>query len=156
MSLEKILDDGGQSIIDDIRDNLAATGTNATGETSKSLRYEVEVTKGEKGSLTVYGRGFIWGVETGRGPRKQTVASGFLDGMMKWMRVRGIGASLSEKKFQQLARFFTWRQNKLGSALFRKGGRKDIITPVVINREKEIADKVAAFLADNIVNTIPK
>ncbi len=153
MSLEQILDEGGQSIIDGIRDNLASSGTNATGATSESLRYEVDVQNGNKGSLTVYGRGFIWGVETGRGPRKSGVKSEFIDGMMKWMRIRGIGSGLTDKKFQQLARFFTWRQNKLGSVLFRKGGRKDIITPVINPKQKEIADAATKFLADQIFNT---
>lgn len=150
-AVKQILEEEGADIVGTIQDNLASTGTNASGETSKSLRYEVDFS--ESASLSIYGRGFIFGVETGRQPRKSSVQSGFLDGMLKWMKIRGIGSGLSQKKFEQLGRFFTWRQNKFGSKLFRKGGRKDIITPAITDEAvKRISDRAVKAYLDEVFN----
>lgn len=54
MSIEEILDDAGQRYVKDIQANLASSGTDATGETSRSVGYEVR-TEGSKLVLEVYG-----------------------------------------------------------------------------------------------------
>lgn len=152
--VEDILNQEGQDMVDEIRENLAATGSNASGKTSESIRYEVEI-EGKKAALSLFGRGYIMSVETGRGPRQSSKESNFLDGMKDWMKIKGIGSGLTQKKFDQLARFFTFRQNKLGSLLFRRGGRKDIITPVIsAERVREVSDRVIKVYADDLFKAL--
>lgn len=149
-----ILAEEGQKIVDGIQQNMESTQTDASGKTSSSLRWETEV-EGRKASLSIYGRAFIWAVETGRGPRKSSAESDFKENLIDWMRIRGVGAGMPEKKFQQLARFLQWRNNKLGSVLFRKGGRKDIITPEISDdRVSKIADRVTKAYADLVFTNL--
>lgn len=127
-----ILSGYGQGIVEDIKKNLASTGTDATGETSRSLRFEVKK-DGDKTILSIYGRPYIMAVETGRGPKKSggTGNSGMADNILKWMNVRGIMTDQDQKKRFGFAKFLTKRINEKGSKLYRDGGRKDIITPVI-------------------------
>lgn len=143
-TLREALDDVGSDIVETLRENLAKAGKNATGKTSKSLRHEVTDEDGVI-ALTVYGRPFFNAVETGRGPRKSTTQGTFKEGMLEWMQARGIGSALDQKGKERLARFFTWRINKLGDRLFRSGGRKDIFTPVI---EQSAVDKVKKIITD--------
>lgn len=91
----------------------------ATGKTVASIHSVVSENR-----LQIFARGFFESLETGRGPRKSSSKSGFEDSMLEWMRARGIGADLPEKKRKQLARFFTWRANKEGDKTFQTGGRQ--------------------------------
>lgn len=91
----------------------------ATGETERSIRYESGLF-----NLRLLARFGFHAIETGRGPRKNNTYEGFDNKMFDYMQARGIGGDLSDKKRRQLARFFTWRINKEGDALFKKGGRE--------------------------------
>jgi len=142
-TLREGLEDVGEDIVEDIRANLAAKGKNATGKTSKSLRYEV--TDDKVIALTVYSRPFFKNIETGRGPRKSTVQGKFKEGILEWMAARGIGAGLDQKKKESLARFFTWRINKLGDKTFRAGGRQDLFTP---NTNEKAVNQVKKVITD--------
>ena len=143
-SLREALDDVGNDIVKTLRNNLSKAGKNATGKTSKSLRHEVTDEDGVI-ALTVYGRPFFNAVETGRGPRKSTTQGKFKEAMLEWMQARGIGSALDQKGKEALARFFTWRINKLGDKLFRSGGRKDIFTPVTTD---QAVDKIKKVITD--------
>ena len=91
----------------------------ATGSTEESIRSEVTPT-----SLSLFGRGFFSTLETGRGPRKSSQPGDFQDNMLAYMRARGIGSGLSDKKKKQLARFLTWKINKEGDKTHKAGGRQ--------------------------------
>lgn len=95
----------------------------ATGKTADSISYQV-VSKETTDTLFIFAREFFSTLETGRGPRKSNTEGGFQDGLEEWMRARGIGSELSEKKRKQLAAFFRWRINKEGDATYKKGGRQ--------------------------------
>jgi hypothetical protein len=130
VSLVQILSSHGQAVVKDIRANLASTGTNATGKTSNSIQYEVT----EQGSVTtliVYGRPFVMTVETGRGPRKSSQSQNVKDRILEWMEAKGVRADLDQVKKEAFAKFLTWRINKEGTELHKKGGRKDIVSNVV-------------------------
>ncbi len=108
----------------------------ATGETEKSIRFEV-VVKQFVTSLTYYGRKFFKAIETGRGPRKTTQDSGFKDYMLKYMQARGIGSDLSPKKRENLAKFLVLKINKEGDQTFKNGGRV-VYTPTLEKLKEEI------------------
>lgn len=108
----------------------------ATGKTADSIRYEV-ITSSEYTSLTIYGRAFFKALETGRGPRKSSEDSGFKDYMLEYMRAKGIGSDLSEKKRQQLAKFLVLKINREGDATFKSGGRV-VYTPTLEKLKSEV------------------
>lgn len=108
----------------------------ATGETEKSIRFEVKVVDFIT-SLTFYGRKFFKAIETGRGPRKSTKDSGFKEYMLKYMQSRGIGSDLSPKKRENLAKFLVLKINKEGDETFKKGGRV-VFTPTLEKLRDEV------------------
>lgn len=144
VSLVQILTGYGQNVVNDIRSNLSSTGTNATGKTSSSIRYTI-TEEGSKTILEVSGRPFVFTVETGRGPRRSSQSHGVVNHIREWMDAKGVGSGLSEAKKDSLARFLTWRINKEGTRLYKKGGRVDIIGEVV---NTSLYDKITKELLE--------
>lgn len=142
-----ILTQQGNSVISQIKENLASTGTNATGETGNSLRLEVK-NEGFKQILKIYGRPYFMTVETGRKatptykPSRQFVAN-----IQAWMNAKNVEGS---------AYGIAQAIHKKGSKLFREGGRTDIVSNVigesfVQSISKEILDKFAKEVLTNTV-----
>lgn len=130
----KILEGYGTSTVEQIRQNLSSTGTNATGKTSTSLRYSV-TDNGTKATLKVVGKPYFAVVETGRKatpsfkPSKEFVAS-----IQEWMDAKGkIGSAYA----------IAQSIHKKGSSLFRKGGREDIFSNVI---NQNLSDKISLDL----------
>lgn len=141
-AVRTVLDAEGAAIIKQIQDNLASTGTNATGKTSKSLRFAVGESSGRV-SLVIRGRSFFNVVETGRGPRKSQTRSDFFNNFLEWMDARGIKSDEEQKKRIGWAKWMINRINRIGSRLFRRGGRKDIVSNVITpNRITQITKSV--------------
>lgn len=119
--MEQILDDAGRRYVDEIRKNLASSGTDATGETSKSVGYEVYM-NGDRLTLEVYGgRPYFPTVETGSKPSKKKPGRKMVDRIKTWADVRGILASPWAIATNIL---------KFGSKLWQRGGRRDIYSNV--------------------------
>jgi hypothetical protein len=115
----------------------------ATGSTADSIRYEVK-SDDDKDTLIIYGRQFFSAIETGRGPRKSDTDSGFKDNILEYMKARGIGADLPEKKRAQLAKFIAYKINKEGDKTFKQGGRV-VYTPTL----NKLVDELRADLTKN-------
>ena len=94
----------------------------ATGKTADSIRFEISVSGGEI-TMTFLGRKFFKAIETGRGPRKSNAYGEFDLSLLEYMKARGIGADLSDKKQKQLAKFIAYKINKEGDSVYKKGGR---------------------------------
>jgi len=118
-----ILSQQGNSIVEQIRQNLSSTGTNATGKTSRSLRFEV-VTEGFKTTLRIIGKAYFFVVETGRKatPQYTEPSYEFVKSIEEWMRARG-----KEGSGYGLAKYI----HQHGTKLYRDGGRQDIVSNVV-------------------------
>ena len=115
-----ILDRFGHIGVEGLKDDVQKVS--ATGQTAESIYYRVEA--GDKRiSLTFYGRKYFKTLETGRGPRKGSEYQGFDESMYEYMKARGIGSDLPEKKRKQLARFLAYKINKEGDKTFKMGGR---------------------------------
>lgn len=142
-----ILTSQGNSVISQIKENLASTGTNATGETGNSLRLEVK-NEGFKQILKIYGRPYFMTVETGRKPTPEYKPSQqFVASIKKWMEAKNVEGS---------AYGIAQAIHKKGSKLFREGGRTDIVSNVVGESfvqsiSKEILDKFAKEVLRNTV-----
>jgi len=129
-----ILNSYGSSTVESIRRNLASTGTNATGKTSKSLRFEVNQ-QGEKLSLKIFGKPYLAVVETGRKPTPQYTKPSreFVQSISEWLSARGksgVSAYGVAKAIHQK-----------GTKLFASGGRKDIISNVI---NDDLTSKISA------------
>ena len=130
-----ILNQYGNSTVEQIRANLSSSGTNATGKTSQSLRYEVSQ-EGTKATLKVIGKPYFAVVETGRKPTPEYKPSyEFVNNIKEWLRARG--------KEEKGAYAIALSINKKGTKLFRDGGRKDIYSNVV---NQNLVDKISADL----------
>src|SRR5690242_227263 len=114
----------GQSTVQRIQHNLAATGTDASMKTSRSLRFEVQE-EGTIAHLRIIGRPYFMTVETGRKPTPQYTkpSKDFVRRIKDWLQfVSGITGP---------AYAIALSIHKKGTKLWRDGGRKDIVSNVV-------------------------
>lgn len=138
-----ILSGYGQSTVAHIQKNLAATGTNATGKTSRSLRFEVKE-QDDKQTLTVIGaRRFFMTVETGRKatPQYSNPSTEFVAAIKQWMEAKGI-----EGPAYAIAKSI----HQKGTKLFRSGGRKDIVSSVI---NQSLYDTISKDLLQQFATT---
>lgn len=132
--IEDILNEAGAEYVQAIRDNLASSGTDNTGETSRSLGYEVSK-KGDKWTLDVFGgRPFFPTVETGSKPSKKNPSPKMIEKIKTWADGRGILASA-----YALAKSIL----KFGSKLWQRGGRRDIYSNVAERSFLELPRKIS-------------
>lgn len=144
-----ILQQYGNSAVEQIRANLASTGTNATGKTSRSLRYEV-IVQANTVTLKVIGKPFFTVVETGRKatPQYDKPSKEFVASIMEWAKAKGVpGAAYAIAK----------SIHQKGTKLHRSGGREDIYSSVVNDTlidkiSKDLMDKFAKEYLKNAVN----
>lgn len=124
VDLVSILSQTGATVVDRIKQNLASTGTNATGRTAASLRFEV-VNETDKQILRVIGKPFFKVVETGRKatPEYTNPSKQLVDDIRQWVKARGI----DEKAAYGIAKSI----HQKGTKLFRSGGRQDIFSDVI-------------------------
>lgn len=115
--------DTGIEMLNNLRSNLITTGTNATRQTSDSLRIEVS-TEGTKTKLQLLGRPFFRVVETGRRPTPGKKPSReMITNLSMWAEARGIDESAVWAIASKI--------QASGTRLWRDGGRTDIIEPAV-------------------------
>lgn len=144
--IKQVLD----KMVGQIKANLESTGTNASGRTSDSLRVEVDATSGR-----IYGRRYFRGVEQGRAGGR--VPRNFQSIIRQWILDKGLTPSAIPYKRKPSAKWqpkYTPEERGLnamagaiahtiqvsGTALYRRGGRRDIYTNVIDeNRESLIA-----------------
>lgn len=138
-----ILTKAGETAVQQIRNNMATTGTNATGKSSQSLRFEV-IQQGESVILRVLGRDYFAVVETGRRPTPQYTKPSreFVASIREWVKAKG----LPEGSAYGIAKSI----HQKGTKLFRQGGRSDIFTSV----EKPLVDQVSTELLNKYANLL--
>jgi hypothetical protein len=143
MDLIEILNQEGIELVNGIRANLGSTGTTATGKTSQSLRFEISQ-EGTKTRLKLFGRPFFMTVETGRKatPNKKPSRE-FIENLKPWAEARGI----PEGAVWAIAT----KINKLGTNLWRAGGREDIVEPPVDNFINNVGQALLDSKADELV-----
>lgn len=132
-AIQKILDEWGDETVKLIQANLARSGTNASGKTSKSLRHQATDNK-----IQITGREFFNTVETGRRPGKRP-PTGPIE---QWLRAKNVSL---EGKISQVAFAISKVIGEKGTQLYQNGGRKDIITPAFSDKR---IDELSAKVAD--------
>lgn len=136
-----VIQNSSIDLLNDIRANLGATGTNATGQTSQSLRVEVKQS-GNKYTMQLFGRAYFMTVQTGRKPTPDKKPSReMIDNITKWVNARGIDESAVwaiATKIQQR-----------GTRLWFEGGRDDIVDPAVDSFINNVGQTLLEAEAEN-------
>lgn len=136
-----VIQSEGIELINNTRANLGASGQNATNETSHSLRIQI-TQEGTKYKMQMFGRPFFMTVQTGRRPTPDKKPSReMVDNIKKWIDARGIDESA--------AWAIATKINQQGTALFRAGGRTDIVDPAVDEFVNDIGQNLLDAEADN-------
>ncbi len=151
--IRKALDD----CVNDIKRRSTQAGQVATGKTLRAL----EVRLRNEGAAIVgeiWGRPFTGALETGSRParRKGTAAErkAMVADMKEWCRIRGMTDGMTDKQAENFARWLSWYTKRYGSALFRKGGRRDIITPAVEATKEQLAERLGVYYEQLVTKTI--
>lgn len=118
-----------------ILENLARFGRNATGETGRSLRVQMNA-----GGGTLFGRSFFSTLEVGRGPTRDFTPHNptLFQRILQWVQAKGIYPDDQRKTQTSLAIAITKRIHKSGTMLFRKKQRQDIYSTAVQRAIKNI------------------
>lgn len=133
--LTDVLKRYGQLGVDVLKKSVAPYS--ATKKTEQSIRFESTET-----TLKIFGRQFIETLETGRGPRKSSTQGDFLDNMLDYMKARGIGSGLNDKKRKQLAKFLVLKINKEGDKLYKSGGNRDVYSSTLEKFQDQLIQAV--------------
>jgi hypothetical protein len=143
--------------VNDIRRRSTQAGQVATGRTLRALEVRV---RNEGAAIVgeIWGRPFTGALETGSRParRKGTAAErkAMVADMKEWCRIRGLTDGMTDKQAENFARWLSWYIKRYGSALFRKGGRRDIITPAVEATKNELAERLGAYYEQQLTYDI--
>lgn len=152
IDIRKILTGALEEAKAKIQQNLADTGTNASGRTSASLDVVVDGAVG-----TLFGRQAFGTVETGRKPGR--VPAGFRDIIYQWMQDKGVHAEVTGRRSQQSADMsmsycIARKIANEGSKLYRDGGREDIysnVLPLTIERVQNEVTNVYMINVNSIM-----
>lgn len=147
--LNSVLSDWGNRVADRIKSNLDTTGTTASGRTKDSI--EVVAIDGE---LTIYGRRFFEGVETGRPAGK--IPYRFQDIIRQWMSDKAIEDQFGQKEWQKrnAAYLIAQKIKDSGTQLYRNGGRDDIFSNVINEMLPELEEKLAFAVKESILRDL--
>ena len=151
--MRKALDD----CVADIKRRSTQAGQVASGRTLASLEVRMR-REGESIIGEIWGRPFFGALETGSRParRRGTTASrqAMVADMKEWCRIRGLTAGMTDKQAKNFARWLSWYIKRNGSALYRKGGRRDIITPAVEATKNELTERLGTYFEQLITHDI--
>lgn len=146
VDLVSILSGYGNSVVEQIRRNMSAANKNATGRTSRSLRYEVKE-QGTKTILKVFGKPFIAVIETGRKatPQYTKPSKSFVDEIRLWTQARGINPNAAYAIAKSI--------HKKGTPPSTTKILSSVINDSLDNRiAKDVLDKFAKLYMTNIVS----
>lgn len=149
IAIDDILTKAGKYAVEKIQGNLASSGTNATEESSESVTFSVE-SQGNKSTLTITAKPYFMVVETGRKPTPgKKPGREMLDNIGKWLTARG--------KEESIKWAVAVKINKEGTELFKKGGRKDIVSNVITDQFiEDIANEILQYFADAVLSNVIK
>lgn len=146
VDLVSILSGYGNSVVQQIRQNMSAANKNATGKTSSSLRFEVKE-QGSKTTLKVLGKPFIAVIETGRKatPHYTKPSKSFVDEIRLWTQARGINPNAAYAIAKSI--------HKKGTPPSSSKILSSVINDSLGNRiAKDVLDKFAKLYMTNIVS----
>lgn len=155
ISIRERITDIVNDCISDIKRNSRAAGQVATGRTLKALQSEV-TSFGDAYTARIIGMSYTGALETGRGAARTAGSPAqqreFIRNLAEWCRIRGIHTEFNDEQMWNFARYLKWRINKYGTQLYRRGGRKDIISPAIERMIGRIETEVVAAIKGEITS----
>lgn len=139
-AIQDIFKKWGNDTVGIIQGNMARTGTNASGETSREIKSSNSDTR-----VTVDGPAWVFVVETGRGPGGMPPTGK----LASWIDAKPVITDNVQNASFAMSKVIAER----GTKLFREGGRDDIITPAISD---ERVDQLTSDIADAILNETAK
>lgn len=144
----QILNFQADLIINQIKENLSISGTDATQKTSKSIKKRI-TKEGSTYRMVISGRPYFFTVETGRKPTPTKKPSpSMVDNIRAWLQARG--------KDEGLAWAVATSINKKGTKLYQQGGRTDIATDVINSKVEDITQAIIKQVSQDYLTTIKK
>lgn len=126
-----------------IRLNIFQSGTSATGKTAQSLRIQL-TQEGTKYKFQLFGRPFFDTISTGRKPTPEKKPSReMISNLTEWVNARG----MDESAVWAIATNI----QKKGTALWRAGGRDDIVEPPIDQFVNDVGQSLLEAEAENFV-----
>lgn len=155
-TIRAMLDKAFSACVATIKNNSRNAGQVATGKTLRSLEYRIKA-QGAGYVATILGRPYFGNLETGRGVYQggKTDPAGFNQRLIEWMKARNFNCK-DEKEYLRMANYLRWKINKFGTALYRKGGRKDIFTPAVADLTEFVEKELVIFFTTAMENSFTK
>ena len=153
--IEKALTD----CVNDIKRRSTQAGQVATGRTLRALEVRVR-REGVNVIGEIWGRPFTGVLETGSRPAHKASQNSKLTkkimavNLAEWMRIRGLATGMNDKQLKLAAEHLAWYIKRYGSALYRKGGRRDIITPAVEATKNELTERLGAYYEQLLTSDI--
>jgi hypothetical protein len=149
VELIQVLKGYGNSIVQEIQQNLSSSGTNATGKTSRSLQYTVTHSN-TTATLQITGRPFFATVETGRRatPEYTKPSKMFVQAIREWVKAKGIPEAAAYAIAKSI--------HQKGTKIKQSGGRDDIYSSVINDSliteiSKDLLSRFAEDFANNLV-----
>jgi hypothetical protein len=145
--------------VNDIKRRSTQAGQVATGRTLRALEVRVR-REGVNVIGEIWGRPFTGVLETGSRPASRASRNPKLTrkvmavDLAEWMRIRGLTNGLTDEQRKHAAEHLAWYIRKYGSALYRKGGRRDIITPAVEATKNELTERLGAYYEQLLTSDI--
>lgn len=155
-TIRGMLDKAFSTCVATIKNNSRNAGQVATGKTLRSLEYRIKA-QGAGYVATILGRPYFGNLETGRGVYQggKPAPAGFNQRLIEWMKARNFNCK-DEKEYLRMANYLRWKINKFGTALYRKGGRKDIFTPAVADLTEFVEKELVIFFTTAMENSFTK
>lgn len=156
IDLSEILNRFGSEGVELLKESVRPL--NATGETERSISYNVDQTE-KASTLTFYGRKFFPSVETGRKERTNDEYSGFDLALTKWLNARNFQQRRSKTgviyykvgESWMTAKSLAHKINKEGDSIYNKGGRE-----VYTQKFNEFIDQMVESIKSDTTDTIVK
>jgi hypothetical protein len=146
-AIQKALEAFGQSTVSMIQSNIAAAGENASGQTSRDIRWSMP----SENQVVVSGPPYVWVLETGRRPGGMPPVT---PNMTSWILAKGLSI---DKSLQSVGFAISKSIAEKGTKLFQEGGRKDVLTPALDTiRIDQLMTEIADISLDLFVGNIDK
>jgi len=144
-AIQQALEAFGQDTVELIQENMAAAGENASGETSREIKWMMPTDN----QVIVSGPSYVFVLEKGRRPGKMPPVT---PNITDWIRSKGLSI---EKSVESVGFAISKKIAEEGTKLFQQGGRTDILTPALSDeRIDKLLNQIADISLDLFVGNI--
>lgn len=144
-AIQQALEAFGQSTVSMIQQNMSAAGQDASGQTSREIKWMMPNDE----QVIVSGPSYVFVLEKGRGPGGMPPVT---PNMTNWIVSKGLSI---DKSVESVGFAISNAIAEKGTKLFQQGGRTDIITPALEDsRIDKLVDQIADISLDLFVGNI--